>query len=229
MLSGGRRIAAPPEVYHANRGFAGRAVSSLSPSYSPVEYTPDEPDSSSDIEDDPEFREEVEASLIVPKLSGRDALGRKRAATDEDPGPEEDGGEGGAGSAGGGELRAPRRRRLRMDQVAEPHEEQEQWKNTARGAPQLTRRGPDVSGARGPASGGNRAGHGGEWPMLRSVFEQLAERGGGVTAARRAEFLELIRRRWRPEKGAASTPTDEEAIRSGSRAPLPRSCAWSRQ
>ena len=88
------------------------------------------------MEDDPEFREEVEASLIIPKGPGRDALGRKRPK-DEDPGPEEDGGEGGAGSAGGGELRAPRRRRLRMDQVAEPHEEQEQWKNTARGAPQL--------------------------------------------------------------------------------------------
>ena len=38
----------------------------------------------------------------------------------------------------------------------------------------------------------------GGWPMLRSVFEQQAERCGGVIAARRAEFLELIRRRWRP-------------------------------
>ena len=89
----------PLEVYHANSGFAGRAISSLSPSYSPIEYTPDDPDSPSDMEDDPEFREEVEASLIVPKRP-------------------EDGGEGGAGSASGGQLPAPWRRRLRMDQVA---------------------------------------------------------------------------------------------------------------
>ena len=243
----------PPEVYHANRGFEGRAVSSLSPSYSPIDYTPDDPDSPSDMEDDPEFREEVEASLIVPKRSGRDALGRKRP-TDEDPGPGEDGGEGGAGSASSGEPPAPRRRRLRMDQVARvvrgagaaeeygtgraPTDEER-----ARRArflelvdhnwPLAVSEGQRLEGLRAIQQWdqGTREEQDqlaetiaqdmeaffGGWPMLRSVFEQQADRGGGVTAARRAEFMELIRRRWRPEKGAASKPSDEEAIRQWER------------
>ena len=51
------------------------------------------------------------------------------------------------------------------------------------------------------------------WPMLRAVFDEEAERGGGMTVARRAEFLELIRRRLRPGADAEDTLTDEEAIR----------------
>ena len=133
----------PVEVYHANRGEGGgadRAVFSLSPSYSPMEYTPDEPDSLTDNEDDPENREEleVEAGRLAPQLSGRDATGRKRP-TDEDPGPEEDGGECGAGGDSGGELHAPRRRRLRMEQVARAARGAGAGEEYGRGALQQTR------------------------------------------------------------------------------------------
>ena len=57
------------------------------------------------------------AGSIVSKLSGRDSTRRNRQA-EEDPWPEEDGGEGGAGGEGGDEQCAPRRRRLHMEQVA---------------------------------------------------------------------------------------------------------------
>ena len=96
------------------------------------------------------YREEVEAGRLAPKLSGQDhdAIGRKRP-TDEVPGPEEDGGEGGADGESGGELRAPQRRRLRMEQVAsgsQQHEEQAQRKNMARSALQPTRSETSVPG-----------------------------------------------------------------------------------
>ena len=57
------------------------------------------------------------AGSIVSTLSGRDSTRRNRQA-EEDPWPEEDGGEGGAGGEGGDEQCAPRRRRLHMEQVA---------------------------------------------------------------------------------------------------------------
>ena len=60
----------------------------------------------------------------------------------------------------------------------------------------------------------------GGWPMLRAVFDEQAEQGGGMSAARRSEFLELIRRRWLLEGDAESIQTDEEQSASGSRASL---------